>query len=147
MIRETNGTPGSPGPPVRKRSTPRGAEVTSDTATRSDSRPGTEPNGSSRTLSDPQLNPAIPGHGRTSRNPARLCAARAVCAVLVGCEDGAPVQPDTNPATTAAATSPRSAALRIPPASAPVITSRSRQRPLPATGGRKEESHAFASEP
>jgi hypothetical protein len=43
------------------------ADATPDTATRSDSRPGAEPNGSSRTRSDPQLNPAIPGHGRAAR--------------------------------------------------------------------------------
>ena len=69
-IRGTNGIPGSPGPPVRNSSTPRGAAATSDTATRSDSRPGAAPDGSSRTLSDPQLNPAISGQGRTPISPA-----------------------------------------------------------------------------
>ena len=74
--RDANGTPGSPGPPVRNTSTPRGALAASDIATRSDSRPAAGPNGSSRTLSDPQLNACIPGHGRTSRSPARSRAPR-----------------------------------------------------------------------
>ena len=58
----------SPGPPVRKTRTPRGAGA-SATATGSDSRPGAEPNGSSRTLSVPQLNPVTPGQGRTPVSP------------------------------------------------------------------------------
>src|SRR5215467_9199433 len=58
----------SPGPPVRKTSTPRGAGA-SATATGSDSRPGALPNGSSRTLSVPQLNPVTPGQARTPVRP------------------------------------------------------------------------------
>ena len=41
-------------------------------------------------MSDPQLKPAFPGHGRTSRSPAVLRASGVGC---VGCADGAPVQP------------------------------------------------------
>ena len=62
-------------------------------------------------MSDPQLKPAIPGHGRTSRSPAVLCASFSGwvgCVAWVACvgrADGAPVQPDTRPSATAAAAS------------------------------------------
>src|SRR5215471_13418422 len=104
---------------------PRGAAATSDTATRSDTRPRAGPNGSSRTVSRPQLKPGIPGHGRTACSPVRLSAepgpAGPVAEPLI--EPGGrgaalpcapagpdpPVHPDTTPAMTAAATATRPA--------------------------------------
>src|SRR5215472_7734870 len=151
--RGANGTLGWPGPPVRRTRTPRGAVAISDTATRSDSRPGAGPNGSSRTLSVPQLNPGIPGHGRTALSPVRLSAepgpagpvagppaaagGREVALVCTPAGAGPPEQPASAPARTAVAMTVRPAVFRrlgaqarlpIPRASGPGVSFGSRRR-------------------
>src|SRR5215467_322124 len=66
-----NGTPGWPGPPVRKSRTPRGALVLFPAATWSRNVPGTCPLGSSGTVSIEQVNPAAPEQGCESASTGR----------------------------------------------------------------------------
>src|SRR5215472_14853435 len=108
--RETNGTPGCPGPPVSSNSTPRGAAALSAAATCSRSVPRRWPKWSSGTVSVEQVNPVIRGHGWGWVSRGRVTRA-GVLAVI----DPLAVQPA---ATTA-------------PASATDITSLTFRRPIP----------------
>ena len=132
-----------PSPPVRKTGTPRGAGA-SATATGSDDRPGALPNGSSRTLSVPQLNPVTPGQAghRSAQAPRRSRAARARRPVtaLAGYPPLHPASAASSTAAAAPASAPPRlrpglalAGARMFPASALVISARSRAeaiRPL-----------------